>query len=105
MQTKLLEIRDKGTFIPALAIQVDGGDGYLLRRAGFGSHPLVILVHLEGMKCAYDPYDWGNRTMNEAHNYIQNSWESLKDGDVVDVQFVIGETAFPKLSESQTVGG
>jgi len=105
METKLLEIRDKATFIPALAIQVESSDGYLLRRAGFGPNPLIILVHLEGMKCAYDQYDWGNRTMNEAHNYIQNSWNSLRNGSVVDVQFIIGETDQPKTSEEQTVGG
>lgn len=99
MKIKQLEIRDKGTFIPALAIEVSGSDGYLLRRAGFGSS-LVILIHLEGMKCNYDPYEWGNRTMTEAHNYIQNSWNSLNDGDVVDVEFVLGEAAHPKTSEA-----
>ena len=104
MENKLLEIRDRATFIPALAVRVDGDDGYLLRRAGFAS-TMVILIHLEGMKCAYDPYEWGNRTMMEAHNYIQNSWDLLNSGDVVDVQFVLGETASPKLSEEQTVGG
>lgn len=36
---KLLEIRDAGTFIPAMAIKIcanDSKDDYLLRRAGFG---------------------------------------------------------------------
>ena len=101
MTTKLLEIRDAATFIPALAIRMSREDGYLARRAGFGD-ACVYLIHLEGQKCAYDPYDWtNNRTMCAAHQYIENEWESLKDGDVVDVQFILGETTAPKRSEQE----
>ena len=100
MEIKQLEIRDRHTFIPVLAIEVSGADGYLLRRAGFG-HSMVILVHLEGMKCNYDAYQWsGSRTMKEAHNYIQNSWDSLSNGDVVDVEFLLGEAPAPKTSKA-----
>lgn len=99
MEIKLLEIRDKATFIPAMAVRISGSDGYLARRAGFGN-PMVVLTHLASMRCAYDPYDWGNRTMTEAHNYIQNSWDALTDHDVVDVEWVLGETRSIKVSES-----
>ena len=69
MTHKLLEIRDRGTFIPAMAIRVSGEDGYLMRRAGF-QNPMVYLIALATQKCAYDPYHWpGNtRTMRHAHS-------------------------------------
>lgn len=100
MTTKLLEIRDRGTFIPALAIEVSGADGYLMRRAGFQS-AMIYLVMLATEKCGYDPYGWGNRTMNTAHHYIEREWYTLNDGDVVDVEFILGETAAPKRSEQE----
>lgn len=101
--TKLFEIRDRGTFIPAMAIRVSGADGYLMRRAGFGDVPMVYLVMLATEKCRYDPYNWDNmRTMGNAHNYIMDHWDTLNDGDVIDVEFILGETAAPKVSEQAT---
>lgn len=100
-EVKLIEVRDRATFIPAMAIRVSGEDGYLMRRAGFES-PMVYLVALAVEKACYDPYNWGNRTMNTAHLFIQDHWEELKDGDVVDVEFILGESAAPKQSEEVT---
>jgi hypothetical protein len=100
VRPKLLEIRDSGTFIPAMAVLVSGADGYLMRRAGF-ENPMVYLVALATQKCAYDPWGWGGgRTMNVAHRYIEANWTALKDGDVVDVEFILGLTPAPKISES-----
>lgn len=105
MDTKLLEIRDRATFIPAMAIRVSGQDGYLMRRAGFGDVPMVYLVMLATEKCRYDPYNWDNmRTMGNSHNYIEEHWDELQSGDVVDVEFILGESKQPKLSEASTVG-
>lgn len=101
-EIKLLEIRDAATFIPAMAVRVSGDDGYLMRRAGFGS-PMIYLIALATEKCGYDPYGWGNRTMNGAHQIIERDWNTLNDGDVVDVQFEIGETTAKKVSEQFTV--
>lgn len=120
--TKLLEIRDAGTFIPALAIQldVDGTDGeYLLRRAGYGlGQRAVVLVKLIGGDAASDPYKWppGTRTMLIAHLVIAGhkhreivedrarSFDELSNGDVVDVEWLLGLTHAPKRSEQQEVG-
>jgi len=101
MKTKLLEIRDAATFIPALAIQVSKDDGYLMRRAGFRD-PLVYLVHLVSEKCGYDPYNWTNRTMLVAHQYIESNFDALENGEVVDVEFILGKTKEKKLSEEIT---
>lgn len=102
MQTKLLEIRDKRTFIPVLAISIDAGDGYLARRAGFGSSRCIQLVHFSSGRSSWDPYEWADRTMENAHLYIQANWDELKDHDVMDVEFILGEMSKPKVSESQS---
>lgn len=101
-EIKLLEIRDEATFIPAMAMRVSRDDGYLMRRAGFGS-PMIYLIALATEKCGYDQFGWGNRTMCGAHQIIERDWDTLKDGDVVDVQFELKETTEKKRSESETV--
>lgn len=97
-EVKLIEIRDKGTFIPAMAIQVSGEDGYLMRRAGFGD-PMIYLMTLATQKASYDPFAWGNRTMSVAHQFIETFWETITDGFVVDVEFILEETSEAKKSE------
>lgn len=105
VESKALEIRDEGTFIPALAVDMNpsnNGQHYLLRRCGYrcDGRPNVILTHLAGRgEATNDPYQWGGRTWPVAHNYIIEHWEELRDGDVVDVQFILGETKAPKISE------
>ena len=109
MQVKLFEVRDRATFIPCFGILMvpgegsHGEEGYLLRRAGFGfDNPLVLFGRLEGGECRYDVYDWtpgGSRTMQQAHHYVSENWDRLQSGAVIDVEFVLGETEEPKVSE------
>lgn len=106
IDTKVIEIRDRGTFIPAIAVRVSAGlepDDYLLRRAGWGcdGHPGVYLFGLHGEGPArYDPYGWGERTMHVSHLYMCKHWDDVASGDVVDVEYILGETAQPKQSEA-----
>ena len=108
MKVKALEIRDEGTFIPALAVNMNPeseGQRYLLRRCGYAcdGRPNIILTRLDGDgKATNDPYEWGGRTWPVAHKYIIEHWEDLHDGDVVDVSFILGETEKPKVSERLT---
>lgn len=124
MQTKTLEIRDRGTFIAALAIRFsfqeheakaielatamweDRSKGEraicrLWHRTGYGpgGGPYVIMMKLADCKAANDPYEWGNRTMAVAHDYVRGHWDELVDGDVVDVEFILGETTTKKVPE------
>lgn len=105
MKAKALEIRDEGTFIPCLAVDINPdneGQRYLMRRVGYpcDGRPNVIVTRLDGEgKASNDPYAWGGRTWPVAHNYIIQQWEYLMDGDVVDVSFILGETPKPKVSE------
>ena len=108
METKVLEIRDEGTFIPALAVDINpdsAAQRYLMRRVGYpcDGRPNIVLTRLSGDGTATnDPYSWGGRTFPVAHNYIIERWATLKDGDVVDVSFILGETDKPKVSERES---
>ena len=110
MMTKTFEIRDRSTFIPALAVRLDPGcerDHYLLARAGYGvtpdrQHEYVMLAKLAGddVRASHDPYDWSNRTMQTAHQHIIDHFDKLASGAVIDVEFILGETAVAKVSEA-----
>jgi hypothetical protein len=107
MEIKCLEIRDQATFIPVICIRpvaANEEQRYLLRRDGYradDTEQCIIMIDAQCRGCAYDPYHWtgDTRTKRTAHDYIARMWESLKDGDVIDVQFIIGETATKKVSE------
>lgn len=106
MTYKFLEIRDVGTFIPVLAFSTQAIDeeepaSYLLRRAGFGLHcDCIYLIKLATGGAEYDPFNWnGSRTMNVAHQWIEKNWRELKNGDVIDVEFILGITDKQKVSE------
>jgi hypothetical protein len=80
---------------------------YLLRRCGYTEddrHPTILLARLDGdgTPSWSDPYGWADRTFAVAHDYIEKHWHELKDGDVVDVEFALGETKEPKVSERLT---
>lgn len=101
MEVKQLEIRDRATCIPALAIKITGADGWLCRRAGFGSSEYVLLTNLEGSGIHWDPFRWnnGSRTMRVAHAWILENWEGIVNEQVVDVQFILGEVPQPTESD------
>ncbi len=113
MKTILLEIRDSMTFIPVMVmdtepdnLDVDGYDGYeerrwLLRKAGYSEDSeTIILMNLNDCRASNDPYSWNNsRTMAVAHQYIEQNWAILRDGDVIDVEFILGEATVKKTSE------
>lgn len=120
MDVKLIEIRDRATFIPAIAVRLRNRtprEFYLLRRAGYskeqiggreevagmladGLEPYIVLSRLDGsMKANYDPYEWSDRTMQNAHKWLIENWGIVVTGDVLDVEFILGETQQPKESE------
>lgn len=110
MEVKLLEIRDAGTFIPVMAICMESTNEeqrWLLARAGYGAHSriqkqyiLVVKLVGDGTQVQYDPLKWSSsRTMTTAHKYILDSFGLLKDGDVIDVEYLLGEKNEIKISE------
>ena len=110
MITKLFEIRDRDTFIPVMATQMDSHENqaqaWLLRRAGFvdvndPSIRYILLCRFFGGRgeCYCDPHSWSGRMMVTAHEHMILNWDQLEDGDVIDVEFILGETKVKKVSE------
>ena len=114
---KLFEVRDVGTNISVLAVAIPltgivRGDYCMviteekrqqlmaiMGNAGWhGAGIIHYVVHMSAQKCAYDAFEWGstNRTMFTAHSHIAKHWETLESGDVIDVQYILGESAQPK---------
>jgi hypothetical protein len=116
MIAKALELRDEATFIPVLCVDMNPvaedyivqhpAQKYLLRRCGYAcdGRPNIIMTRLDGYGLATnDPYQWGGqRSYPVAHAWIIAHWHELADGDVIDVQFILGETKEPKRSERET---
>ena len=108
MIIKAIEIRDRNTFIAAAAIKMapeNEGQRYLLRRCGWSADGSgVVLIRLDSAEGKSDPYEWvGSRTMTPAHAWCCSHFDEIKDGDVVDVEFLLGEAPAPKLSERADV--
>ena len=107
MNLKCLEVRDRATFIPVVAMDTRAANAQqqvLLRSQGYSvDGRTVIVVQLNDGTGQCDAYAWGSRTMTAAHVYIEAHFGELKDGDVVDVEFILGESAAPKVSEVQPV--
>lgn len=97
---KFLEIRDKGTTVPMLAVALDGSNG-IMRRAGFGER-MILLSNLTDPRRAtnWDVYGWApGRTFPIAHQWLEAHWDEVADGDVIDVEFILGETTQKKDAE------
>lgn len=113
MTFKTLEVRDEMTHIPVLAISMLAENPiqayYIHERTG---HPRdghsIVLMRLADMRATNDPYEWPSitgdqRTLPNAHNWVIDHFEELRDGDVVDVSYILGETPTPKISERLVV--
>jgi hypothetical protein len=114
MDVKILEIRDEGTLIPAIAFRLNPkneAERFLLGYAGFGSDPkvqregYVFLARLKGGDLNYDLYNWGgSRTMKTAHWYIKDHFDTLEPGQVVDVQHILKEKDNPSRPTREEIG-
>lgn len=107
MIVKAIELRDRMTLIPAIAIKLrpeNEKERRILAHAGFGGtiesqEAYVMLSALRTGQITYDTFAWNDRTFHVAHEYIEKHFDELKSGDVVDVQFILGETKEPAVSE------
>jgi hypothetical protein len=109
LETKILEVRDKATFIPIIATRMvsndltDKKELYLLGRAGYrnsnGFPPVLLTKAVGGYEAQVDPYAWNCRTLQTAHLHIEKNFGEIQNGDVVDVEWILGESESPKMSE------
>jgi hypothetical protein len=121
---KFFEIRDEGTMFPWMAYRLRPlhdavKDGQtlenrrvlaLLRRGGFGDEPEAYIMQGTALgdevDFHYDVFFWRSgkqgergRTRFFAAKYIEEHFDELESGQVIDVEFILGETAAPKLPE------
>lgn len=107
MICKAFEVRDEGTHISVLAIQLAPGnhrEELILGRTG---HMMLNEYHVVLMDLGNMPYPAtifpgnhpGGRTLKYVHDYIKRHFDVLDSGKVLDVQFLMGETDYPCRSE------
>ena len=109
METKLFEIRDRMTFAVVMATGIESDlpkEVWLLAKAHMGKdgkeqheHRHIFLMEFSSCVSSLKGYTWGNRTLRIAHDYIEKNWDTLHSGDLIDVEFLEGETKQPKKSE------
>jgi hypothetical protein len=103
---KYLEIRDRATRIDVIAVIAEPTDcvgSFYLRSNGY-EDPVIFIMRMNDGKGSSCPYSWDNnsRTMRLAHQYIEKHYHKLSSGDVVDIEFITGETTTKKTSERVT---
>lgn len=105
MITKTFEVRDGKIFIPVLAVKLvpdQEAERYLFAVSGFGITKEQQAAYIYIIRISYssfstiDPFKWKDRTMQTAHKYINENFDLLTSGEVVDVEFILGETKKPK---------
>lgn len=115
MIIKILEIRDRHTFISVVCMSIEPrkyckevweiDKYYMWSRCGYPTDSSTIVMfslNCPSRGCANSPYDWKDRTYQTAHSWIQTNWYDIKNGDVIDVEFILGESAEKKISERLT---
>ena len=126
MVSKIIEIRDSGTFIPALAVRLGSPneiERIMLGKSGFGrtmeeQAEYIVLCKINGGEpcaCHIDPFSWGQnpRTMFVAHMYLLNrqhefgtgaekhdGFDALPQGALIDVEYILGLRETPQVSEA-----
>ena len=100
---KVLEIRDRATYIPVVAFKTAGesdAEQSLFKSVGLTNEHL-ILVKLSDCTANYSSFRWDrqSRTMRVAHDYINAHWNNIKSGDVVDIEYILKETVSKKMPQ------
>ena len=104
MRIKCIEIRDEGTCIAAIAIAMKPSshvESAFLWREGYPPHG-VVLMRLSDQRATSDAYEWNDRTHQTAHLYIEQHFDELENGTVVDVRVILEETEEPAEAEVYT---
>jgi hypothetical protein len=106
---KVFEIRDAGTHISAGAFAIDTNDlppgrpKQVLQRAGLAdSGRAIVFGALTGGEWRASSYDWSStraRTMPAAHKHIEDNWDELESGALIDVEYLLGISDEPKETE------
>lgn len=104
---KIVEIRDRATFIPAMAIKMvpDGEiEEFLFKQTGYRNGTCILLIAIEAPWYAarhWDDWKGNERTMPTAHKWIEDNWNSITPCQVIDVEYILKEVDKPCDSSRQ----
>lgn len=107
---KVFELRDRMTTISIMCIKIDmtevtEPDRFIIRRSGWGSDAkMLYMINLSTCQCIFEAGRWNSATYDVAHQYIEEHWYDLKGGEVIDAEYIRGESERPKESE-RTIAG
>lgn len=111
METKLFEIRDRGTFLPVICVKMEAEieeERYLLAITGYGLQKktqakYILMGKLQSPDLKFEPFEHAGypvvRSLPIAHEYVRTHWDELKSGDMIDVEFISGETSEKKTPQ------
>lgn len=127
MEVKLFEVLDRGTVISVIVnkllashtIREEHKEGasmpfareiLLLQHSGLnmtGSYTTMLSYIGSGYaRSEIDPHRWQDgihdRTLFTAHNFIDENWDTLTSGDIVDVEVILGEKSEPSPTQMST---
>lgn len=106
MHIKMFEVRDVATMIPIMAIKVNGStdqDKYLAGRANLLDGDIIVIdIHKEFATSISDNHE-RYRTLKVAHNHLDRYFDSLENGSVIDIEFILGEKDVEKRPELEQI--
>jgi hypothetical protein len=103
MIVKYIKILDRGVSIPAAVMKAaysNEEQRQILRDADLHSNS-ILLMNLVDKVVKSDPIHWFTRTMTTAHKHLNENFDLIKDGEVIDVEFILGETTMKRTWESK----
>jgi hypothetical protein len=106
-EVKIFEVRDRATFIPVAAVKIPGWKNikiphsvqYLVWWAGHVQDVVILYNLTDPHKMATNYRAWQDRTYQTAHKYIFENFDTLESGQVLDIEFILGEVDKPKESQ------
>jgi hypothetical protein len=61
--------------------------------------PGGILIDLNSYEAQSRRRLWTTRTMRVAHEFLDKHYQTIRDGDIIDIQYILKETTSPKKRE------
>lgn len=95
MESKILHLIDDSTSYYVIALNVcqssteTDADNAFLEAAGYGECGVVYMIETDSGTCNSNFTEWDNRTLQEAHFFIQENWDNISSGNTIDVRTLI----------------
>lgn len=97
METKLFQVLDNMTDITVMVTKLTSINKRTVKlciHSGYYGRDYFFYTPLLG-RCPevtrYGYKSWNDRTNSVAHEYIEENWDKLEDGSIINVKFILGE--------------